>query len=267
MPLKSAYLLPHSPLLIPEIGKANREFFDKTISAYQQVIEEIKSAKIDILIILSPHASHDNNSFQINVAPEMEIDLKEFGFIPPKTIFHGASILADKITEELKDSFPLKLSSESILDYGSAVPVYLFKQAGINPKILTISTANDVESENQLNFGKALAKIIRKSEKNISIIASGDLSHKLEKKSPGGYSGKATKFDNKLIEIISEQNADCTKILNIDKKLAQEVVECALSPVTILMGILSELWFEREILAYQTEFGVGYLSAKFEIKE
>lgn len=267
MPLKAAYLLPHSPLLIPEIGKANYSFFTKTNEAFTNAAEKIKSTETEILIIISPHASIDHSFFQINVAPEMEINLQDFGFIPPKTSFTGAAVLADKIQQELKDDFPIHLSSESIIDYGSAIPAYLLKKQGVNPRIMIISIANDLSKENQLNFGRALGKIIQENEKNITIIASGDLSHRLQKKSPGGYSPKAAKFDNKIIEILSGEKSASEEIVKIDNKLTESAGECALAPITGLLGALESKEFTTEILAYQTEFGVGYLSVEFKLKD
>ena len=267
MPLKAAYLLPHSPLLIPEIGKANHEFFTKTNEAFVEAAEKIKNTETEVLIIISPHASLDHSFFQINVAPEMEINLQDFGFIPPKTTFTGAAVLADRIHQELKDSFPIHLSSENIIDYGSAIPAYLLKKQGVNPRIMVVSIATDLDKETQLNFGEALGKIVNNSEKNITIIASGDLSHRLQKKSPGGYSPKAAKFDNKIIEILSNEETAIEEIIKIDNNLIEIAGECALAPITGILGVLKTKKFETEILAYQTEFGVGYLSAEFKFKD
>lgn len=266
MSLKTSYLLPHSPLLIPEISKINYSFFSKTSEAYNQAIQKMKALKVETVIIFSPHLSEDKKRYKINVAPEMEVDLREFGLIPPKTFCKGDAVLADSIKETLGQSFPVSLLSEKILDYGSAVPVYLFKQADFSPKIIVISIASELERKDQLNFGFELSKLINKTEKHIAIIASGDLSHKLQKKSPGGYSPKASKFDNKIIEILSEEETAATEIIKLDNNWSEQVGECASSPLTALLGVLKEKKFNTEILAYQTDFGVGYLSAELNIE-
>lgn len=267
MSLKAACLLPHSPLLIPEIGKANHNFFEKTTEAYQEIAKKLIEKKIELLIILSPHASSEKKSFQINVSPEMEINLQDFGFIPNKTSFQGDAVMADKIKESLGSDFPIFLSSEAIMDYGSAIPIYLLKTLGLSPKIIVISPASELDKETQINFGLALRSIIDKQEKNIAVLASGDLSHRLEKKSPGGYSTKANKFDNRIIEILSEEETASEEIMNLDEKLTAETAECALSPIITLLGVLNKKDFNTEILAYQREFGIGYLSVDFELKD
>ena len=74
MALTTIALLPHSPLLIPEIGRTNFSFLAKTSAAYDEIAEELKAKEINTIIIISPHGSAQTNSFIINVAPEMEID-------------------------------------------------------------------------------------------------------------------------------------------------------------------------------------------------
>ena len=84
MPLNKAFILPHSPLLIPEIGKTNYAFLEKTSQAYLQIGAELNELEIDTLIIISPHGLSSESSFTINVAPEMIINLQDFVFIPEK---------------------------------------------------------------------------------------------------------------------------------------------------------------------------------------
>ncbi len=267
MPLIKAILLPHSPLLIPEIGKAHYSFLNKTADIYKQVAEELKTKEIETLIIISPHALAQDNEFLINVAPEMNINLQDFGFIPPKTILTGDSLLADQIKNNLKSSpgITTQLISQEIIDYGSAIPAYLLKNIIGNFKLLIIAPASEKSLEEQFLYGQGLKEIINNSEKNIAVIASGDLSHRLKKKSPAGYSPKGPKFDNKLIEYLSDPTNTVNNILKMDKKLIKDAGECGLKPIMITLGILDQIKWEPEVLAYQTDFGIGYLSLNFKI--
>ncbi len=265
MPLTNAALLPHSPLLIPEIGKANHSFLQKTANAYREIAEDLATKRTEIMIIISPHGSGQSDSFTINTSPELEISLRDFGFIPPATEFKGATLLIDKIKNTLRPNFPLQLVSEKILDHGSAIPLYLLKETLSTAKIIIISPANELNSQEHFEFGLALRKIIDESDKNIAVIASGDLSHRLKKKSPGGYSSKGAKFDNKLIEYLSEKSTSVENILKMDSKLIKDAAECGLKPLMILLGVLGENEWETNILSYQTDFGIGYLSANFKL--
>jgi aromatic ring-opening dioxygenase LigB subunit len=264
MALSSLTLLPHSPLLVPEIGQANYSFLAKTVAAYGEIEAELETKKIDTIIVISPHGIIKNKQFSINVAPEMEINLKDFGFIPPKTIFHGDVLLADKIQAALRPEWPLNLVSEKIIDNGSAIPLYLLKKMRTNTKIIIISPAQKLSLKEQVKFGQKLQSVIINSKENIAVIASGDLSHRLQKKSPAGYSPKGTKFDNRLIEYLSDPETATNNILNMNQELIESAAECGLRPLLIILGLLHNFTWKSQLLAYQTDFGIGYLSLKFE---
>ena len=265
MALIKTFVLPHSPLLIPEIGRVNYSFLDKTVEAYKQIGESLKELGVETLVIISPHGLTQADAYSLNVAPEMEINLQDFGFIPPKTILNGDSLLADQIKNSLKTDFPLQLISENVLDYGSAIPAYLLKGLVGEFKIIVIIPASDLDLEAHFNLGKRLKEIIVASDKKIAVLASSDLSHRLKKKSPGGYSPKGAKFDNKLIEYLNDSKTAASNILKMDAKLIKDSGECGLKPIVILLGILEDINNKTRILSYQTDFGVGYLSLEFEI--
>lgn len=263
MPLIKAFLLPHSPLLIPEIGRANHEFLAKTTAAYQKAKTDFIEAGIETVVVISPHNRIRENFFILNAAPEMEISFPEFGFIPPKNFLKGDVLLSDKIKNVLKDELPLRNLSDNVLDYGSAIPLYLLKTPETNFKILVVSPADDLSLEENFKFGLKLTEIIEAEPKKIALVVSGDLSHRLKRKSPGGYSPKGAKFDNKLIEYLSDPENAKNNILHMDKRLISEASECGLKPLVILLGMMDNIKWEPNILAYQTDFGIGYLSLEF----
>ena len=263
MALIKTVILPHSPLLIPEIGRANFSFLDKTTNAYKEVATGLKTAGLETLVIISPHGLTQDQAFTLNVAPEMLINLRDFGFIPPKTAFNGDSLLADNIKGSLPENLPLQLISENNLDYGSAIPAYLLKNLIGNFKIIVLSPANNLSREDHFNLGRSLKKIINASEKKIAVLASSDLSHRLKRKSPGGYSPKGAKFDNKLIEYLSTPQTAAENIFKMDEKLIKDAGECGLKPILILLGLLEDEKASARIFSYQTDFGIGYLSLEF----
>lgn len=265
MALTNISLLPHSPLLIPEIGRANFDFLAKTTAAYEQIGERLKTNGVDTVIIISPHGPAQEDTFILNIAPEMAIDFKDFGFIPPKTVLSGDAYLADQIKNALRSEFSLQLISENLLDHGSAIPLYLLKKYLPNAKILVVLPASGLSLEKQFAFGRKLEEVIMRSDKNIALIVSGDLSHRLKKKSPGGYSPKGAKFDNKLIEYLSDAASAGENIIKMDAKLVSGAGECGLKPIVIALGVLDQNKWQPEILAYQTDFGIGYLSLDFRL--
>jgi AmmeMemoRadiSam system protein B len=265
MPLIKTVLLPHSPLLIPEIGRTNHHFLAKTTAAYERLGAELKEAGVETIVIISPHGRLAADSFTINIAPEMIFDFKDFGLIMPLNFLPGDALLADQIKNTARQNFPLRLISENPLDHGSAVPLYLLKTLIGDFKTLIISPPMASGREQLLAFGSKIRSVIEANPKKIALIASGDLSHRLQKKSPGGYSPKGAKFDNKLIEYLSDPEDAVAEILKMDKKLVKDAGECGFKSILIMLGVLSGRSWESEVLAYQTDFGVGYLSMDFKL--
>lgn len=265
MALKLAALLPHSPLLIPEIGKANHSFLEKTTAAYETIGKQLAELSVDTVVIITPHSTSSLDSFVLNVAPDMSADFRDFGFLAAANPTSGDAILADQIKNALRPDFAIELDSQANLEHGSGIPLYLLRKYVPEAKALILSAPSGRELEEQAAFGARLGGVISQRNKNIAVIASGDLSHRLKKKSPGGYSPKGAKFDNRLIELISDGPSGIDAILSTEKKLAEEAGECGLKPLALLLGILGGLDWEPEILAYQTDFGIGYLSVNFHL--
>lgn len=263
MSLIKTILLPHSPLLIPEIGKANHDLLQKTSASYQRVAEDLKQAKIETIIIISPHGKKLSDGFNINVSPEMKIDLKEFGFMPPHASVSGDMIVADKIKSGLQKDWNVHIISEDYMDHGAAIPAYILKQILPEFKLIVITPAEELSLDKQMEFGEKLGQIIKSEEKRIALIASGDLSHRLKKKSPGGYSPKGAKFDNKIIEYLNEASSAKENILKMDSQFIAAAGECGLNPIAILLGALDGIQWQPDVLSYQNDFGVGYLSMDF----
>ena len=89
------------------------------------------------------------------------------------------------------------------------------------------------------------------------------MSHCLQKDSPGGYSPKGAKFDNQIKEILAQGQDVDKKILDIDNSIIKKAGECGLRSLIVMLGILNDYNYEPKILSYQSDFGVGYLSAQF----
>lgn len=263
MPLLNAAIVSHSPILIPEIGKLNQQILSKTVESYAELAQELQGNDIETIIIISPHGQIQPNCFTINIGPELNIDLSSFGFLGNKKKFNSDLSFIDALKNI--EGQEIQLISNPKLDYGSSVPLYLLTEKMPDVKIVSLGYAGELSLADHLAIGKRINQVIEKSSKRIAIIASGDLSHKLKKNSPAGYSPKGAKFDNKLIEFLNEPQTTVSNILSMDNKFIQDAAECGLKSIVTLLGVLNERKYEPEILAYQTDFGIGYLTMNFKL--
>ncbi|MCD4760880.1 AmmeMemoRadiSam system protein B [bacterium] len=258
-----ACFVPHSPVLIPEVGKENLDKLKETVQAYQQLENEIYVAKPDVLVVISPHAnSRSGEFFTISQQPKLKINFKEFGDLVTKLEFDNEIGLAYQVKESCEYNCPIMLIAEENLDYGSAVPLFYLSQHLPDVKIVSIGSA-DLPPEEHIKFGEFIRKQINLSDKRVAVIASGDLSHKLHKDSPAGYSERAQEFDQTVIKLLNEKKTD--ELIHLDPKLIADVGQCGLKSLLILLGVIKELNYQPEKLSYQAPFGIGYLVENFKI--
>ncbi|MEI8361044.1 MAG: AmmeMemoRadiSam system protein B [bacterium] len=261
MSIVFAAITPHSPLLLPTIGKEHVNQLSATRIAFSQLAEDMYSHKIETLLIISPHCTVKNSAFLINQSPEFIANLEKFGDFTTKSNYQGDLGLTHEIREGLEVEAPLNLITMSELDYGSLIPLELLTM-GLKPQIMPVypSTGN---LQDHFIFGQQLKNFLISSPKRIGIIASSDLSHKHAVSAPAGYSPKAQKFDYKVIELL--QKKQTSDLLNLKPELLAEVAECGLRPISILLGILDKTNYSVQKLSYESPFGVGYLTMKFNI--
>jgi len=264
MPIVSASFLPPSPLLIPEIGKQNNQMLQKTSQAYRQMAAIFEKEEIEIIIVISPYGLSQNENISLNIAPQLQISFQEFGYLATIKILNPAWRLADAIVKEMGHDYPVKLSSQEKLDYGSAVPLALLTE-NIIIKTLPLFPANQKNRAYHYEFGLKLGKILKKRPEKIALVASGELSRCLKKNSPGGYSPKGARFDNRVIEYLNDSENGLNKILALEDKIGEEAKEGGLKQLSLLIGAIGENC-QAQILAYQNDFGIGYLSVNFNLQ-
>lgn len=254
MSLISASIVPHPPILIPGVGKENSEKLIATSEAFKQIEYNLYQSKVDTIIVISPHGDVQMDNFTINLSKRFLINLEEFGDYTTKKELKGDTALGYTIKDV--SSLPVDLIHNEIMDHGSSVPLLMLTQNLANTKILPIYYSG-LDYEAHFEFGKIIRDVILTGNKRIAVIASGDLSHKLSKNSPAGYSSKGAKFDQKLIELLrSKKNQD---IINMNPGLIEKAHECGLKSIIVLLGILNESNYSPKLLSYEYPFGVGYM--------
>ena len=255
-----AGITPHPPIIIPEIGKENLSFTEKTIQSMKRLSEDLYAAKPDTLVFISPHGPMLADAFIINMSPEFTVNFEDFGDLKTNLRVKGDVGLIHHYKEILEDKMAIVLANQAKLDHGVGVPLYYFAQ-GLdlnNIRIVPISYSLQTPAAH-FAFGRKLQEDMINDTKRIAVIASGDLSHRLTQDAPAGYSHWAKKFDETLINKIKAK--DAKGLINLDPDFIEEAGECGLKSFIILMGILNSMDYYPEIYSYEGPFGVGYLVA------
>ena len=261
MSLVFAGITPHPPLLIPSIGKETIKKVEKTKEALEKMEEELYLTSPDTIIIISPHGSYFKDAFTVNQCLEYETDFREFGDLSTRVKFRGEMSLAFKIREAAeKAHMPSTMISEPTIDHGTAVPLIFLTRHLPQINIIPVGFC-DLDWKAHTDFGYLLKEQIMESNRRISVIASGDLSHALNNDAPAGFNAAGPEFDKKIQELLAQNNV--AGMLQLDPQFVSSAAECGFRSFLILMGILREMSYTYKCHSYEGPFGVGYLTANF----
>lgn len=146
-------------------------------------------------------------------------------------------------------------------DWGFNVPLY-FLTPDFKGGIETYLTGLE-EPKFYFKEGKEIYKSkIQNQKSKIALIGSGDLSHRLKSDGPYGLHPDGPKFDQALIKCLEEKEIE--GLLRLGEQFP-EAGECGLRSFAFILGVLSNIDYEPEILSYEAPFGVGYLVANFKL--
>ena len=56
MSILAAYMVPHPPMIVPEVGRGSEQQIAATTRSYEKAAKEIASLRPDTIIITSPHS-------------------------------------------------------------------------------------------------------------------------------------------------------------------------------------------------------------------
>lgn len=260
MPLLTSYIVPHPPLIIPDIGRGEEKKISKTIHSYQTIAKEIGKLKPDTIIVITPHDVNYRDGFNISKSQILQGNLNNFG----SSIAFTKDVDLDLIQkiEQIEDIPIITHASISPLDHGTMIPLYFIDKYYKDYKLIRLSFSG-LSLDKHYSYGKELGDIFFKENKKCVVLASGDLSHKLKEDGPYGYVKEGPVFDEKVIEII--KNNDLSQMSSVKSSLADKAAECGLRSFVILSGILDRYDYQSKLLSYEGPFGVGYAIASFHI--
>lgn len=267
----SAYIVPHPPILVPEVGRGEENRASATLKAMEKVSEEISGIKPATIIVTSPHAPMFQDFIHLSVTPHLAGDLGRFDAPQVKLEFENNTGLVDGIIRNgnaegiycggLEPSLARKYKIAKELDHGVTVPLFFISREYRAFKLVHISIAGLPFAE-LYKFGRCIAKAVEASDERVVFIASGDLSHRLSADGPYGFDKSGPEFDKLLVDSVKTGRFE--NLLSVDETLAESAGECGLRSFIIMLGALDGREIKPEVYSYEGPFGVGYCVARLE---
>lgn len=256
MSIVGAYMVPHPPLIIPEVGKGSEHQVDKTISSYQEVAKEIAKLNPETIIISSPHANYYSDYFYISGSKIVNGNFSSFG---ASNVSFSEEIdieLAREIERiAKKEDFPCGCIEDEILDHGTMVPLYFIKKELPKCKLIVVGLSTLPLLDNY-HFGMIINQAINKLNRRVVFVASGDLSHKLQEYGPYGFVKEGPIYDEKIMKTMSSGNFN--ELLEYEEVFLDKAAECGHRSFTIMAGTLDGVDVKSKQLSHEDVTGVGY---------
>ncbi len=265
MSIIKSYMVPHPPLIIPEVGKGEEEQIKKTTNSYEIVAKEIAELKPDTIIISSPHTTMYSDYFHITKGNKVQGDLSTFGASEVSFKEELDEELIDEIeTLSKKYKFPAGRTTEVDLDHGTMIPLYFIRKYYKQGKIVVLGLSGLPLIDNY-KMGTIIKESVNNLNKKVVFIASGDLSHKLHPYGPYGFAPEGPEYDKRIMEVCS--NTNFKELLNFDESFLDKAAECGHRSFTIMAGTYDGMNVEATYLSHEDVTGVGYGIIKFTPKE
>ncbi|NLW41953.1 MAG: AmmeMemoRadiSam system protein A [Tissierellia bacterium] len=251
-----AYVVPHPPIILSEVGKGEEKKIQKTIDSMNNMADEILKLRPDTIIITSPHAPSFRDGFYIGKGEKLIGSLSRFGIFDVKEEVDVDNELAKNIMES-NTELPLVYSKkyDDGLDHGSLIPIRFIHKKYKDFKILLVGLSG-LAGEQHYKLGKLIEQSVKNLGRRAVFIASGDLSHVLKVDGPYGFEKEGPEFDKMILDILSRGALE--ELFHIPEEISHKAAQCGLKSFQILAGALEPYSVDSRLYSYEGPFGVGY---------
>ena len=258
MPILAAFMVPHPPMIIPDVGRGSEAQIRETIEAYEKVAEEISVLSPETIIITSPHSIMYSDYFHISPGRKAKGSFADFK--APQVRFE------EEYDEELADhicglaaerGFPAGTAGERDrkLDHGTMVPLWFVRKKYNNFKIIRIGLSGLPLTDHYI-LGQMIQQAVEKTGRKTVLIASGDLSHKLQPYGPYGFAPEGPQYDERIMDVCGRGAFE--ELFAFDETFCEKAAECGHRSFVIMAGALDGMAVKATVLSHQDITGVGY---------
>lgn len=264
MGIVAAYVVPHPPLIVPEVGRGEERAIQSTIDAYEEVSRRIASMKPDTIVVVSPHAPLYRDCFHVSTGDAAHGSMGDFGaWDISLNVSYDQRFVSSLESCMRAQGIPLCGSGtrDGELDHATVVPLYFVNSLYDGYRLVRVGLSG-LSSDYHFRIGRCLAEAAADLGRKTVLLASGDLSHRLEEDGPYGFAPEGPEFDRKAVQAFKSGNL--RSLFSFDDAFLDRAAECGLRSFQVMAGALEDASFSPELLSYEGPFGVGYAVASFE---
>ena len=258
MPVLASFMVPHPPLIVPDVGRGGEKQVEKTIRSYEKVAEEIAALSPETIVITSPHATIYADYFHISPGKSAKGSFSNFRAPGVKFSEGYDEDLVDRISSiAYSESFPCGTlgEDEKELDHGTMVPLWFIRNKYKGGKIVRIGLSG-LPLTDHYKLGRIIRDAADDLGRKIVIVASGDLSHKLQDYGPYGFAPEGPKYDERIMDVMSR--GAFGELFDFDEAFCDKAAECGHRSFVIMAGVWDGKKVKPTMFSHEDVTGVGY---------
>lgn len=258
MAVSAAFMVPHPPLIVPDIGRGQEKEIQKTIEAYHAAARKIGSLEPETIVLVSPHQIMYSDYFHISPGKGASGDFAQFRAPQVRMEVRYDTAFVEQICK-LADAagFPAGTEGERDrrLDHGTMVPLYFVNQYVKDYRLVRIGLSG-LPLKMHYQLGQYIQEAAKLLDRTTVVIASGDLSHRLKEDGPYGYRKEGPEYDRRIMDVMGRDAFG--ELFQFSENFCEKAGECGHRSFTIMAGALDKMKVETEAMSYEGTFGVGY---------
>gem|GEM_PF-5622546 len=271
--LKSAFICPHAPVMIPSVSqhvenlpdgkKGGIKGMQDTINHVLASCLEIAKQEPDTIIIMSQRAYIVPNAISVQIPEEETLfgSMADFGEEDCVSVKSDNDLAMKILNTAHEENMTVIGQNNNSLDYGMVIPLYYLQKA-CQKKFKVVSLAMSLESkQTHFDFGTLLNRICKERQENIVFIAASELSHTLSQSAPQGYMPDAKHFDAQAVKYLKSGMIE--NFLLMDSFDEDDFFCHGLRPIATLLGAIEDTQISLQDMHYESPYGVGYLTALY----
>jgi len=258
MSIIAGFMVPHPPMIVPDIGRGSEAQVAETTAAYERVADEIAALAPETIIITSPHSIMYADYFHISPGEGARGGFA--GFRAPGVRFneeYDTALVKEICRLADEEDFPAGTLGErdKDLDHGTMVPLWFIRNKYKGGKIVRIGLSG-LPLIDHYRLGMIIREAAGNTGRRAVFVASGDLSHKLQDYGPYGYTPEGPEYDERIMDVMGR--AAFGELLDFDSTFCDKAAECGHRSFVIMGGAFDGMAVKAERLAHQDVTGVGY---------
>lgn len=258
MSVIGAIMVPHPPIILPEVGRGEEKKIAVSDGAYRRAAKLAAELKPETVVLSSPHSVMYADWFHISPGKSARGDMGQFR--APQLRFqvsYDEEFIRELTGLAVQEGFPAGTLGErsAALDHGTMIPLYYLDQVYSGYKLVRIGLSG-LSLKEHYRLGQMVAQTAGKLDRRVLFIGSGDLSHKLLAEGPYGFAPEGPAYDKRIMDVMGRAAFD--ELLDFDETFCDKAAECGHRSFCMMAGALDGKALETEKLSHEGTFGVGY---------